>query len=131
MKINPNPPKTKFKIAKTVMLFGRNVFIIYLVMSSGLTSKAQPQPPATGPALGMMMFKFHARVKTERAVAVGCSDLLGIVNSSKPLSLATNGNPVTPNPVEMNMLDALPLKQRIPVHDRNGIGVQAKNLVTM
>jgi hypothetical protein len=25
----------------------------------------------------MMMFKFHVPVKTERAVAVACSDLLG------------------------------------------------------
>ena len=42
-----------------------------------LTSKAQPQPPATRHTLGMMLFKFHLLVETEGAVAGGCSDLLG------------------------------------------------------
>src|ERR1039458_9708964 len=48
-----------------------------MVVPRGLTSRPQPQPLAAGLALGMMIFKFHISVKTEGAVAVGCSDLLG------------------------------------------------------
>jgi hypothetical protein len=45
----------------------------------------------------MMMFKFHVPVKTERAVAVACSDL---ILPSKPfvvfVSIGANGRGVLP-----------------------------------
>jgi hypothetical protein len=44
-----------------------------------LTTQVQPQPPAAGASLGIMMFKFHVSVKTGGAVAVACSDLIGIL----------------------------------------------------
>ena len=56
--------------------------VFCLMCDFGLTSTAQAQPPGGQASNGMMMSKFHFPVKTEGAVAVGASAVLGILDSS-------------------------------------------------
>jgi hypothetical protein len=68
---------------------------LHRVLGRRLTSRAQAQPPEGQASNGMMMFKFHVPVKTERAVAVACSELLGVISSLPPCLYASHK--CTPN----------------------------------
>jgi hypothetical protein len=61
--------------------------------------------------------------QTQGAVVIGSSAVLGIVDSSKPLSLPTNGNPITVRADVMNVLNTLTINRRTPVHNGNRITV--------